>query len=613
MIMPRKKRISIIVVSIIVILLVAVGGVGYLYLNTDMLKTNQDLFGKYFSQNFDAISQITQSSAPEIQKKLEENKYTSVLNADVEYITSKNTSDENKNNAINKAKLEIEGKTDKINQYQYKDISLAKESDEIVRVEFMNQANQYGIRLDGIKQFVSIDSTADLSQISENIQISEDTLQKMLKIFETIDATQWLDFTEEEKQILASTYIDIIEQNTSKEMYGKLSNGTITLNEQSYYVNVYTITLTKEKYNNIVIKLLEKMTTDEIILGKIDIIENKISEYQNLEQEKTFREQFVEYLEDEIQQIKDNNIGNEQVKISVYENQKQTIRTTIETDEQKIVLDLYDDQKSIKLDILRNQNNTQIENVFLIEKNKQDEEFNTTLSYEKLTEGKNIYTASVNIKQKEQGDTINNKYVIFIDNQTDEATLTATQEINFVSEFENQINFSEDNNINISSFDKEKSQIVMNILNENWKAQMAKIDEQLPLKDINKVLIKLGLAEEEVIPIEETEEVSETERNRFNSQFTFFIGENLTADNIKQLLDTAKTQLEDAEIVQEQTNDKAELKEIKLKIKRNSNNDEKLAEITTLIEENKNAKFNVTMSYDGNTKLINNVNIVIQK
>ena len=47
--MPRKKRISIIVVSIIVILLVAVGGVGYLYLNTDMLKTNQDLFGKYFS------------------------------------------------------------------------------------------------------------------------------------------------------------------------------------------------------------------------------------------------------------------------------------------------------------------------------------------------------------------------------------------------------------------------------------------------------------------------------------------------------------------------------------------------------------------------------------
>lgn len=613
MIMPRKKRIAIIVISIIIVLLIVGGAFSYLYLNTDMFKSNQTLFGKYFVQNFDVLSTITQSAAPEINQTLDENKYTSNLNATVEYIASKNTSDENKNNSINKAQLEIEGKTDKTSQYQYKDISLTKENDEVIRLELMQEENNYGVRLDGIKQFVSLENTGDLAQISENIQVPETTLQKIPNLFSGIDIKQWIDFTEEEKQILASTYLEIIKQNTAKEVYGKQSNGTITVDGKSYYVNAYSIEITKEQYNNIVIKVLEKMTTDEIILGKIDNIENKINEYKELEQEKTMREQFVEYLKERIQEIKDNNIGKEKTKITVYENQKKTIRTTIETDDRKIALDLFDNQKSIKLDDIKNENNTQLENTFLIKKSNENGEYKTNLSYEKATEGKKTYIASFEMTQKIQENKIDNEYVVFIDNQTDEATLKVSQEITLVDEFEDQIRFSEENNVTINSLEKEKAEIVMNILNENWKSQMTKIDEKIPLNDLNKMLINLGLAKEEVIPIEETTEVSETERNRFNSQFTFFIGEKLTVDNIKQLLETAKTQFEDAEIKQEKVSDsRTELKEIKLKIKRNTQNEEKIEELSKLLDENKNKKFNVTMSYDENTKLINNINIVVE-
>lgn len=613
MIMPRKKRIAIIVISFIIVLLIVGSIFTYLYLNTDMFKSNQTLFGKYFIQNFDVLSTITQSAAPEINQTLDENKYTSNLNATVEYTASKNTSDENKNNAINKAQLEIESKTDKTSQYQYKDISLVEENDEVIRLELMQDGNNYGVRLDGIKQFVSIENTGNLAQISENIQIPETTLKKIPNLFSGIEVKQWINFTEEEKQILASTYLEIIKQNTAKEVYGKQANGTIKVDEKSYYVNAYSIEITKEEYNNIVIKVLEKMTTDEIILGKIDNIENKLNEYIKLEQEKSMREQFVEYLKERIQEIKDNNIGKEKVKITVYENQKKTIRTTIETDERKITLDLYDSQKSIKLDDIKNENNTQLENIFLIEKSNENGEYKTTLSYEKATEGKKTYIASFEMTQKLQEDKINNQYIVFIDNQTDEATLKANQEITLVNELENKIQFSEENNITINSLEKEKAEIVMNILNENWKTQMTKIDEKIPLNDLNKMLINLGLAKEEVIPIEETTEVSETERNRFNAQFTFFIGEKLTVDNIKQLLETAKTQFEDAEIIQEQlSNSRTELKEIKLKIKRNTQNDEKIEELSKLLDENKNKKFKVTMSYDENTKLINNINIVVE-
>lgn len=613
MIMPRKKRIAIIVISFIIVLLIVGSVFTYLYLNTDMFKSNQTLFGKYFIQNFDVLSTITQSAAPEINQTLDENKYTSNLNATVEYTASKNTSDENKNNAINKAQLEIESKTDKTSQYQYKDISLVEENDEVIRLELMQDGNNYGVRLDGIKQFVSIENTGNLAQISENIQIPETTLKKIPNLFSGIEVKQWINFTEEEKQILASTYLEIIKQNTAKEVYGKQANGTIKVDEKSYYVNAYSIEITKEEYNNIVIKVLEKMTTDEIILGKIDNIENKLNEYIKLEQEKSMREQFVEYLKERIQEIKDNNIGKEKAKITVYENQKKTIRTTIETDERKITLDLYDSQKSIKLDDIKNENNTQLENIFLIEKSNENGEYKTTLSYEKATEGKKTYIASFEMTQKLQEDKINNQYIVFIDNQTDEATLKVNQEITLVNELENKIQFSEENNITINSLEKEKAEIVMNILNENWKTQMTKIDEKIPLNDLNKMLINLGLAKEEVIPIEETTEVSETERNRFNAQFTFFIGEKLTVDNIKQLLETAKTQFEDAEIIQEQlSNSRTELKEIKLKIKRNTQNDEKIEELSKLLDENKNKKFKVTMSYDENTKLINNINIVVE-
>ena len=53
--MPKKKRkmiILIIVLSILLVLLITGGVCAYLYINTDMLKSNQTLFEKYIAQNF---------------------------------------------------------------------------------------------------------------------------------------------------------------------------------------------------------------------------------------------------------------------------------------------------------------------------------------------------------------------------------------------------------------------------------------------------------------------------------------------------------------------------------------------------------------------------------
>ena len=100
------------------------------------------------------------------------------------------------------------------------------------------------------------------------------------------------------------------------------------------------------------------------------------------------------------------------------------------------------------------------------------------------------------------------------------------------------------------------------------------------------------------------ETVTEAERNRFNSNLTLFIGEERTTDDITRLLETIQGDLKDAQI----TNDeKDKLQEITLDIERGANNTAKKDEVTQVLNENKSKKFNITMSYDEETKLINKI------
>ena len=57
------------------------------------------------------------------------------------------------------------------------------------------------------------------------------------------------------------------------------------------------------------------------------------------------------------------------------------------------------------------------------------------------------------------------------------------------------------------------------------------------------------ILDKNTIEIPDNGETSNIEKNRFNSQFEFFVSENLTSDNIKELLKTLENNLEDANIL----------------------------------------------------------------
>ena len=300
--MPRKKRKlihAIILISIIIVILAIAGIVYYLYMNTDMFKSNQTLFQKYLAQNLQITSQLFENNS---STNLEESMYTSSSEIGINYISGIGTSNENRESTVNNGKIVIESQNDDMSGYQYKDIKLQDQEGDLASIEYINDGDLEGIRLQGIMQFVT---TKDIAQLSETLELPIDDAKKILILKEIPEMKEIFNFSEEEINTLKQTYVDILNQYASKESYRK-ENKTITSSENTISVIGYYTTMTKEQYNNLRIAILEKIKTDEILLNKIEQIQTKLSDYNITigEDGKSLEEQMVEQIDTIIEEIK---------------------------------------------------------------------------------------------------------------------------------------------------------------------------------------------------------------------------------------------------------------------------------------------------------------------
>ena len=179
---PRRKKKVLIITLIVILVLALIGGFVALYLTTDMFKSSKTLFSKYITQNFSQINKLADTSyMQEANTLLENNKYTSDLEANIEYKEAENT-----DNPINKVKLKVESQTDLQNNYDYKDITILNEDEKLFRVEYLENDNILALRQDGIKQFITNNANDEIIKIIENLK--------------NINLKELLSFTEEETQ-----------------------------------------------------------------------------------------------------------------------------------------------------------------------------------------------------------------------------------------------------------------------------------------------------------------------------------------------------------------------------------------------------------------------------
>ena len=257
--------------------------------------------------------------------------------------------------------------------------------------------------------------------------------------------------------------------------------------------------------------------------------------------------------------------------------------------------------------------NTTQESNIKIERKVADNVQNVDIQYTKNIDDVEQKKFEVQINQNKNEDKIENDYEITYNVDGNEVDLKINQYITCVQSFENQVKLSEANNVNLDDLEPEKAKLIAEIAQRNVKNSIEKVLDKIKLEDINNMLKDLLILKESEIKFEQKEEVvTEAERNRFNSQLTFFIGKEVDANNVNQLLNTIQGCFSDAQIFYEdvQGSSNKKFKGMILDIKRKSSNTEKTAEIKKILEENGNSKFTIAMSFDESTKLINKITIV---
>lgn len=601
--MPRKKRRLIWIISVVTAILIGIGTLLYLYFTTDLFYSKQTLFMKYMGGNFSKMQSFIPQENTSLEQLLETNPYTSYLTAEVEYIKELNTSAENKKNTINQVQLQITGKVDKSNEYDYRDIQLIHQNDVLGKVEYIQQDDTYGLRLNGIKQFVSV-KDSNLQSLESKMGITNHTLENAIALTERQSLKNIFDFTEQEKQTLQNTYIGILNQMISADSYKKQANAIITVNGKEVSGNAYSVKITKEQYNNILINIFEKLTQDEIILEKADQFGNYINQYNlSSNTEKYYRDVFVKKLKEKITEIQNSNIGQEEVKITVYESDRQTVRTLIETPNEKISLDFY--EQGILLDNITYSNNQQIEKKLTFEKKYSETQQFILLKQDELIDEEIKNSKQIQWNRIAKDSQITTNAVITFVNENNKAILTVNDNCILEDDITNKIELSSENNVILNEYDQEKISSIVGILSESWKEQSDKISSVLKQDDVSSMLKEIGMVGTDSIIIEETEEVTEAERSRFNSNFEFFVGEELSSEDIQNMLEVVRQHLKDMTIVSSQ--------ELELKIQRGNKNEEIAQKVSDMILANKNKKYTVNMGYNERTKLIDTITIKINE
>ena len=590
---PRKKKNTIIIICLVVFIVMIATTLILLYINTDMFKSNATLFAKYLGQSVDNVNTVYQEiGKSQYDELLKQNKYTTQTQVKVNVIEDRGTTAENSQNSINPLQLKIDGQVDSSNQYNYQDIQLLNQDKKVAEIEYIQNENTYGIRFSDLFNQYLLVNNENLKELLKKAGYSQEEIEKMPDTITFGDDLKGIfELSEEERQKLKTTYINIIHTNVSKDNFSKEKNQSIQIDGNSIYANAYSLTLTKEQMNNLYIKMLEQCKQDEIILNKLDKMQTLLDLFNQNSNPILLREQFVQEIEKIINQITKNNIGQEESKIIVYENKGTTLKITIQNPDYEINIDTLSLQNEKYTQV--SYHDTKKEQLLICKSNNEETNINLkNIENEKTTE------YNLLIEEKINGNNGIKNVTATYENNTSLVEATIQQEINSVNQFTEEMVLKKENAINLSELEEESLQSIVKQVKNGVSQKIAEImSNDIKKEDIWEVLKIIGLVKEgqsfEVMG------VTEAEKNRFNSKFEILQGENLESSNVVNLIQAIENNFIDMEVISNT--------ELRLKLDRANKNEEVVNTLTSFIEENKNRKYNAKIEYDETTGLVNGI------
>ena len=586
--MTRKKRRTILVLIILVVILIIAGIFTLLYLRTDLLKSNKTLFVKYIGQTTSHLQgYINKVSESDYKTRLEQSKYTTDTNIEINYSDGELTEEEASQNPINNLQINITGNVDKISNYRYNDIKLNQNDEEVAELEYIKNGSTYGIRFaDLFRQYLLVDDN-NLADLLEKLGYNSEesgNISNSLELENSISNV--LQITEEEIGTLEEKYFAQMFENIDGSSYQKQSNQVIEIDGNNYTTNAYTLTLTKEQMYDFYLEILNEMKEDEIILSKIENLDAVLNTYYvALGQDKdyTLVDRYTSFIDEKIQEISGNRIGQDARTITVYEIDGITVRVEAGLGDYQITFDMlpevyarfYLKGPSIEEDISLIIQNTIV--TFTAQTNNNNETKNLQI----------VRNRTVN------GDNCNDKYDITYTVGTNELKTNITNDINIVSEFDEQVSLNQENSIVLSDLEQEQLNNLLETVRTNLDTRATEIEQTINIDEIRSVLVDLDILKQ--IQTLESTGVTETERTRYNSQFEIYRGTDLEAERVQRLVDNMEEFFSSIEITDNNV--------FKIKLDSNSYDENVKTTLDNFLEESRNVTYNVDVEYNSETGL----------
>lgn len=585
----RSKKGLVIAIIVILILVLAIAGAvfGYLYVKTDTFKSDKELFLKYVSQNIDYFSKFSDSQILEKYSKInEQEKYESNTKIKTTYSEGGEVS-----NKINNLSAVINVQKDDNEKYFYADGQILAENQKYLESEIIKDQDLYGVRFtDVVKQFITIKNDENLEAVAKDLGTDSETLQKIMDAIDGSTSVGEEILSEEDAKNIKEKYSKLIVDTVSSGTFGSNKKAQITYNNSTVMTKSYTVSLTSEQVENLLIQILNNLKTEDVIISNI----KESEKYKD-----TIDQQIKSWTEEKDVPA---------IKMTVYEQKGTTIRTVLEmTGMDKIVIENTETEGIVKTNIQL-----------------------SAISAEK-TEQYNIELSKKNIEQEEE---INLEVEVI--NGDDKYNVSFLNDAKFTDasmELNSSINYQKDiltaslvieNNVSLGSgFDKKQTISDQNkfVLNDAESETRKNIIGQLKTRVPEKAITRIGLLKEAIGlgSGDEEQEVPESSMtqidiNKFNAKFEFYTGDEVSAENVKALLGIVKDHLGSYEINTINDSEDGELTDpskiqysMKLKIERNKKDENGANQVIEKINDEK--KYKISIFYKEQNKLIDYITI----
>lgn len=581
--MKSKK---ILIITLIIILVLAVAGTvfAYLFMATDIFKGDKELFAKYISQNSETLEKFTDLQTKKVYEGLkDEEKYESDTEIKATYSEGGEVS-----NPINNLSAKINIQKDNTEDYFYADGQISYGNEKYLEAEAIKDQEAYGVRFtDIVKQFVTVKNDSKLGEVAKDLGTDSVTLEKIMDVIDGKENATEEIISKEDVQKIKDKYMNIITKAVSNGTFSSNKDAKITYNNNTVSAKAYTVSLTSEQVEGMIVEILN-----------------------NLKEEDKIGEKYQDKINDIISNITDEE-EIPAVKITVYEQNKKTIRTAIEiTSLAKITVENTDENNELKTKIQISCISTETTEEYNIEITKKtDENQENVEAVLSVTNGDDTYQAGISNTLKNSDSEIQIKTIFEYKKDILTAALNLNNNIILGDSFEKKQTLA-NNNYVLNDAPAESRQKVI--------TQLKQVVPEKMTTRMGLLMEAIGLKQNNVTETEKPEsEMTQVDINKFNAKFEFFTGDEVTPENVKTLIGIAKENLGSYEIniVEDSQNsgnttttDPEKIKySIKLKIEKGKTDEDGTKQILEKISDKK--KYKVSIFYKEQNNMIDYITI----